>query len=58
MLIGFFAKYTRSIGNFFSVPALQALRDTGKIKAGHKVLINGASEGVGTFAVPIIINVS
>jgi NADPH:quinone reductase-like Zn-dependent oxidoreductase len=38
-----------------ALTALQVFRDTAALKHGHRVLINGASGGVGTFAVQVAV---
>jgi len=38
-----------------AIAALHGIRDAGKVKPGQKVLINGASGGVGTYAVQIAV---
>jgi NADPH:quinone reductase-like Zn-dependent oxidoreductase len=48
--ISFEAAATVSVA---ALTALQGMRDCGQIQAGQKVLINGASSGVGTFAVQL-----
>ena len=39
--------------NIAGLTALQGLRDKAHVQAGHRVLINGAGGGVGTFSVQI-----
>src|SRR5438093_136008 len=45
-------EHAASVG-IAAVTALQAVRDKGRLQSGQEVLINGASGGVGTYAVQI-----